>query len=291
MEEPDNKLFIVLLTISTIIGVLVIVVVLILYFLFPWESVASAIPIYRTYLPMISYGSDVRHGIGLGYAGCGGLSKLTSMGWYYNWGYDPYCAGGVSYFDMVWRDDLFVTVHNNTVMGWNEPDHVAQSNLTPIEAASRWASVESLYPYAQLVSPATSSARIDWLWQMVSQYELAHGRPPRFDAIAIHYYPMWSGGYTLSGYVEEVRRQALQHGYNVPIWVTEFGICYVSQKQAIDFMLSSLNWMARQSYVARWAWFAGRVEPDWCWRDYDLIADDGTLTSLGEAYNSWGVLK
>lgn len=238
-------------------------------------------------LPFLPAHFDERQGIGIkSGVPCYSLLKLD-INWYYNWGYDPRlpCAPDKEYVDMLFDGSQVGTpTIGGTVLGFNEFNDPQQANMSIGEVVDAWREVESLYADKTLVSPVSTSG-VFYIIDVMRLYRTRYGVNPRFDAVAVHYYPQWSGGYSLSGYITEMRTRLLAEGMDVPIWLTEFGTCGPDEASAIAFMQDSKEWLAQQSYIARWAWYAAHVPDEECWGPYDLIDADGTLTLLGVIYS------
>lgn len=104
------------------------------------------------------------------YYQCSDLSGFTGASWYYNWGTQPSPLGhpecdGVpvpespEFVPMIWGwygQQLPPLPDYDTVLGFNEPNHASQANLSPEEAALGWMELQAAYPDKTLVSPSAS---------------------------------------------------------------------------------------------------------------------------------------
>ena len=253
--------------------------------------------VYRLYLP-ITY-KVALHGVGL--SGPCSAVGLLGVDWYYNWSVGPCVAGDPRYVPMIWGRDQMVLLPQAVIvarqgsgwlLGFNEPDLEVQANIAPEEAAELWRQIEAQAGGIKLVSPVTSQHDPGWLWRMANAYKGKYGRKPRFDAIAAHYYT-WlpPSPQKTKDYLLQVRREALAHGYDTPIWLTEFGaMCWKPEpaggNQAL--MRELMPWMRSQSWIGRYAWFASRLpQPPWVLNAaHCSLTDTQTfqLTELGELY-------
>jgi len=197
-------------------------------------------------------------------------------------------------------DHLAEAVENAKASGWlmgfNEPDLPFPAGwlTTPVEGARAWRIIEGATQGINLVSPAPSQNNFDWLWQMVAEYEQLYGRKPRFDAIAAHYYGTDPQG--AKDFLSRVRHEALAHGYDIPIWLTEFaGYCTLPHPQNGNerMMRELIPWMKVQPWIGRYAWFMARICPieSGLPSDYSSCSltdcETGELTELGELYGGY----
>ena len=55
-----------------------------------------------------------------------------------------------------WGQEFPALDEYDTILGFNEPNHVDQSNLSPEQAAIGWMELQAAYPDKTLVSPSAS---------------------------------------------------------------------------------------------------------------------------------------
>jgi len=240
---------------------------------------AAPLASHVVYVPLAARQYPPRHGAGMGFPQCGDWDVLRPE-WFYNWGYESSCSDAARYahvyVDMIEKEtDMDDPVGTEWLLGFNEPDLVSQSNLSPRHAAELWRIIESRHPDRRLVSPAPSQRHPDWLWQMVAEYRALYGESPRFEALAYHFYDMGVPG-ALAAYLGARRDEAAAQGYDVQIWLTEFGTCGDTA-----WMAESVAWLRSQPWVARWAWYGARVQPN---GDCTSLLDDDGLTAYGERF-------
>jgi hypothetical protein len=169
----------------------------------------------------------------------------------------------------------------NYVLGFNEPDGLAQANMTVDEAIERWDELESLG--VPLGSPATVSPLNDWMIEFMDRAEQEN---LRVDFVTLHSY----GGPNAATFLNKVKETYERFGK--PIWITEFAVAdwgatsaennRYSVEQIIDYMQVVLPALDEIEYVHRYTWFdgAGRVPL----ATSALFDEDGNLTELGQVY-------
>merc|ERR1712156_342801 len=97
---------------------------------------------------------------------CRDLALFPNISWYYNWGSEYHgqsCSNPpapLGYIPMVWGYWGSVPTNIPTthplILGFNEPDHENQANMSPGRALEGWLLLQEAYPDRQLVSPGTS---------------------------------------------------------------------------------------------------------------------------------------
>ena len=110
------------------------------------------------------------------------------MSWWYNWGTsshqpvrDTYPSLGMDYTPMAWglnfnENNMRQYLDNNPnvkyLLGFNEPTHLNQANLTPQQAADLWPILESIADdyNLQLVSPAVGNSTLYGAWDYLDEF-------------------------------------------------------------------------------------------------------------------------
>ena len=229
--------------------------------------------------------------------------SATSPGvrWWYDWSSEPADAGApFEFVPMIWGSAGLsgpVPAGAKYLLGFNEPNFKAQSNLTPTQAAAAWPQVEALAKAAgvPIVSPAVnycgsptdSSGCSDpavtdpytWLADFMAACPGCE-----VDAIAIHWYncdlPSLQGyiegntstGGGLAGFVQ----------FGKPIWVTELACSGPSSESDNEtYMKAAIPYLEASPYVQRYSWFSAGPIPN-------ALLVDGTdaPTDLGKLYAS-----
>jgi hypothetical protein len=269
---------------------------------------------YTVYIPLIHVPPPPNPKKGVGVVrppACTDMRNLDAS-WYFTWSPfpDPTCT--------VTENNRFIPRISNAqsmahlgtalnyakqsgwLIGFTEPNLPWQSNLTPAQGAVLWKQIEEAADAVggiKLVSPSPNQYNPgeadpyghQWLWAMVSDFNLRFGRNPRFDAIGWNIYKQSPN--EITAYLTARRNEALVRGYNVPIWVLEYaGECWRgsgSNNQSI--MTATTAWFDATPWIGRYAWFANRLsgsEPNAVgWQSCSLVnPQTGALTSLGQIY-------
>ncbi|MFH1634882.1 MAG: glycosyl hydrolase [Chloroflexota bacterium] len=237
--------------------------------------------------------------------GTGGCTRYDF--WCYNWcpGYlgildrYPGWTPMIRDMDQLARLDEAVEIARGGggwLMGFNEPNvrEPYGSLIPPAEAAVAWRAIEQKADGIKLLSPAPSQLDPGWLWRMVSEYEQRYGHKPRFDAIGVHCYCYLRNPpdpQEIKDHLLRVRREALAHGYDVPLWLTEFaGACNLPNPQSGNEQVvrELLPWLEATPWIGRYSWFMSYISGTDPWApgmgSCSLTDSSGDLTGLGELY-------
>jgi len=191
---------------------------------------------------------------------------------------------------MVWGSSTV----NNTIpsgskylLGFNEPNFKAQSNLTPQAAAAAWPTLQTngrnagvlaiVGPALNFCGPAASCNGTDpyvYLTDFLSTCTNC-----QVDHIAVHWYDDFP---SLRAYIESNASLAGWEQFGKPIWLTEFslgGSATAAQQEA--FMRQAIPYLECHPSVFRYSWFSADPIPN-----AKLINSDGTPTALGQVYIS-----
>lgn len=213
---------------------------------------------------------------------------FPSVSWWYNWSPQPSGGGdsGVAFVPMVWGDqdlDATLPVDADFVLGFNEPNFLAQSNLTAVEAAARWPMLEAIAGGRPIVSPAMNFCGPAADCNGTNPYQylkdfFAACPACRVDYVAVHWYSCDLP--SLRDYLEPGGNLEGFEQFGRPIWLTEFscdGSASVAEQEA--YMQLALPYLDDNPHVFRYAWFSAGPIPN-----AKLIAADGSPTTLGAAY-------
>ncbi len=185
------------------------------------------------------------------------------------------------------RSDLQSAAKPVHVMGFNEPDHTDQANMTVATALARWAQLEALD--MPLVAPCPANPTGTWADDWNTQ---ANALGLRRDYTPVHWYANPNSDSLIS---------TLQNVYNTygrPVWLTEFApISWSgadSWTKADNFNLlaefmwraEALTWLKRYSYFQFSEGGAGGTDTPAAPRG-NMRKSDGSLTALGELYSGW----
>jgi RNA polymerase sigma factor (sigma-70 family) len=196
----------------------------------------------------------------------------SGASWYYDWATAPNgiaAPANVGFVPMIWgaadvnSANLTAVSHqgSSVLLGFNEPDLAAQSNMTPAQALALWPQL--MATGLTLGSPAVSSGAATaggWLDQFMSG---ARQRGYRVDFIAVHWY---GGDFQTAAAVQQLESylQAIYARYRLPIWLTEFALTnysggtatFPAEAQQAAFLTAATTMLDGLSYVQRYAWFA-----------------------------------
>lgn len=227
------------------------------------------------------------------------LMQINSLkvNWYYSWGSKYTVTTTPSFVPMIRNaatlleqnalgyvtSQLPVTKTKN-LLGFNEPDHRNQANMSVDEAIRLWPKLQATG--LRLGSPATISPTSPWLSEFMSK---AKNRGLRVDFMTMHCYA-WPNA---KDFLAKVT--ALHEKYGKPVWVTEYAVAdwsatatrpsRYSTAQVHDFMRASVAGMRALPFVERFAWKTRRYG-DPIMGASALYNIDGSLTSTGRLYAS-----
>ncbi len=227
----------------------------------------------------------------------------SKYGWYYNWGLTPNTTvkdsvqDYINYVPMIWGANFdqqalidYLTDHPEVkyLLGFNEPNFIEQSNLTPTQAAAAWPQVEAIADQFNLtiVGPAlnycysggaVSENGVEYIDPLQWYDDFFAACPDcRVDHIAIHGY--FDNAAALPWYI------GLFEKYNKPIWLTEFNqsASWVTEETQKAYMKEAIEYLENEPMVFRYAWFLSRSSQ----LNTNLFENDttGVLTQLGELY-------
>lgn len=148
------------------------------------------------------------------------LAALTRSSWYYSWGASDDSAPDFEFVPMrhnMWWDGwdkIESRVNTADVLGYNEPDHTDQSDITPDDAILNWN--DFMHSGLRVGSPAPDAIEKDWLKRFLAT---ADSLNYRVDFVATHMYwnnqdPAW-----LTGKISSLCRDV--YGGR-PMWITEW---------------------------------------------------------------------
>lgn len=263
---------------------------------------------YEVYLPYMSWTIVPSQGASATYVSQpGGCDRIAASGLtvYYDWSADPpACPSTHHRLAMIYgpgQVDAEISPDIEVVLGYNEPQDPAQGYVTPTLGVDLWIThVEPNNPDKQLATP---SASIWWLDQWVAAGLSRHGKAPRFEYVQHHCYPQGIPPLTAEGAISYCQAQAEKYAtwarnYGAKVLVTEFAHlpCWPEGLPgSITFMEAMVPFYRAHSDVEMWLWFQNYYLGTEPWRgtrpaafgpecNTSLTLEDGTLTSLGQAY-------
>jgi hypothetical protein len=257
-------------------------------------------------MPTPAAAKSAKRGIAYDLADSRDFAALApGVSWWYNWSPQPNTGAprnsraryGMDFYPMLWGSSYernaiqsYLRSHRRIkyLLVLNEPNITAEANLTPQAAAELWPGIESLARTSgvQIVGPAMTwgsmtgyADPVVWLDAFYAAYHRRHGRDPRIDYLAFHWYDY--------GLAEQLDRLAK---YGKRFWVTEFsnwhsrsdgGQIDTLQRQARQ-MADMVETCEARDDVMRYAWFIGRWSPDPHYTS--LLGPAGELTAMGRLY-------
>jgi hypothetical protein len=245
-------------------------------------------------------------------------APVPGVSWFYGWASAPssqvgmsYVAAGVEFVPMVWghpselsdanlASKIRVGPGTKYVLGYNEPNFTAQSNLTPAQAAAGWPFLEKAADQLglQIVSPALNfcgggcNQTDPFVW--MDQF-LAACQSCRIDFVAFHSYACDSNWF-LNTYMKQAVDKYYTNG-SPPrkIWVTEFACADAAPAggwttaQVQSYMNTVIPWLEKEPAIFRYSWFGdttGRPTGTYVTPSNALLAGAGQLTAVGTTYTS-----
>lgn len=210
------------------------------------------------------------------------LGANSKISWSYNWGSGTAAIpSGLEYVPMLWGLGQHVNGWSSAatkaiangathLLGFNEPDLGAQSNLSPAAAADGWKT--NMQPFAgkaKLGSPAVTNGGnpmgLTWLSSFISQCNGC-----TIDFVAVHWY---NGGDATA--FKAYMTNAYAAGGNRPLWITEFEASGDDAQKAA-FLQDVMPWLDSQPFVERYAYFGAF--------NGNLLGSGNTLSVLGKTY-------
>ncbi|WP_265935535.1 glycoside hydrolase family protein [Actinacidiphila bryophytorum] len=211
--------------------------------------------------------TSARKGVGVWtFDGVNSALGKSGAAWYYTWSTTHSGVSGPGFVPMVWgsasagADALAQAKKAGPyLLGFNEPDMSAQSNMTVDQALALWPKLEAAGKV--LGSPAVAyggDTAGGWLDRFMSG---AKAKGYRVDFIALHWY---GGDFSTPNAVAQLRSylQAVYDRYHKPIWLTEFalidfsnGTRFPTDQQQAAFVTAAAKMLDGLPYLQRYAWF------------------------------------
>ena len=215
------------------------------------------------------------------------ISNTNKMNgtWLYTWSADYSSRPNLEYVPEKWElywpswDQINNIASVTHVIGYNEPDHTEQSNISVANAVKQWP--EFMKSGLRIGSPACTDFST-WLYPFMDSIK-AHNY--RCDYVVIHAY--W-GGYTPSQWYNALK--AIHDKTGRPIWIKEWnnGADWTTETWPSDYgeamtkqyneLKAILNVMDTAHFVERYSIY------NWVGYKRMLITDDGWITPAGELY-------
>ena len=250
-------------------------------------------------VPAITTPANTLKGLGHGGKDALALQQINSLKlkWHYTWGSHPNVATTTPFVPMIKsaktlleQDAIgYVTrqlaeTKTKHLLGFNEPDHEAQANMSVDQAISLWPKLQATG--LRLGSPATTGPASPRLADFMAK---AKNKGLRVDFMTMHRYA-WPKADEFLRKVTELHER-----YGKPIWVTEYAVAdwnatstrpsVYSRAQTEDFMRATVAGLRAMPFVERFAWKT-RPALDPKMGCSALFHTNGSLTSTGRLYAS-----
>lgn len=227
-----------------------------------------------------------------------------NIGWYYNWGVNPFtysCYTDIDYVPMIWgtNSERYISSIASKgykyLLAYNEPDmgaNVGGSNINVNTAINNWNNFLGYNFHLGSPAPALSpSWGIDnntgGKWFRTFMNGIDHST---IDFIPLHcYYGTYGGVEAANTFLTDVVDKTYEM-YHKPIWITEFapsGWGYSNsygRKQCKEFLEAVLKGLDERSYVERYSWFSFDTTDETNGAAALWTNKTGVLTDLGNAY-------
>ena len=229
------------------------------------------------------------------FPGLGDAVRNVGAGWYYNWSpTNDSMPATAEFVPMIWGAGSVTDAtlakaksEGTVLLGFNEPDLKEQSNMTVEQALSLWPKLEQTG--LRLGSPAVAfggNTAGGWLDRFMTGARAQHRR---VDFITLHWYGSDFSDAAPGQFLGYLK--AVHDRYNLPIWVTEFGLMnfsgtpkYPTTAQITSFIARTTAQLQATSWIERYAWFSLPAVGDSA--AYGLYKDGTTATPAGEAYRA-----
>jgi len=218
----------------------------------------------------------------------GNIEANLDVDWLYNWNLDRNSPLDWEYVPIrqvrYWPDlnQDWKARGATHVLGYNEPDHTDQANMTVAEAISSWPDL--LWPGLRVGAPAVSDGgRSGWLYPFLQQADAAG---LRVDYVPVHYYWCFNPA-DPNGAANQMYNFLLDTYNNVkrPLWITEWNNganwtgcgdpTFAQQQATVAAMIDMLD---NAPFVERYAIY------NWVEDVRRAVWDDGSLTAAGVTY-------
>ena len=218
-----------------------------------------------------------------------GAAFFPAITWWYDWSLTGGGTNtGIQFVPMIWGSSTVngtIPAGSKFVLGFNEPNFHAQSNLTPQAAAAAWPALQAnaraagaaiVSPAMNFCGPAASCNGTD-PYQYLKDF-FAACTNCQVDYVAVHWYNCDLP--SLKDYLEPGGSLEGFEQFGKPIWLTEFscdGSATAAQQET--FMRAAIPYLEGNPHVFRYSWFSASPIPNAV-----LMNSDGSPNELGQVY-------
>ncbi|XP_060563830.1 uncharacterized protein LOC132723170 [Ruditapes philippinarum] len=190
---------------------------------------------------------------------------------------------------------------NEFILGFNEPNHVSQANLSPQVAADNWNIIENaargkmliVSPAAAPCSGGSTNCISDTFAWFDDFFRILCGIPGGDPVVPCRVHYLATHHYSCNPQSTMIFLQQLYDRYGLKIWLTEFACPNsYSPEEQLYYMIDLLPYLEQADYVFRYAWYVHRrAAPDAFISEHANLFETGTsvLTDLGQYYNNFKV--
>lgn len=218
----------------------------------------------------------------------GNIWQNLRIQWYYNWNLDRNSSRDVEYVPIRqtrwWPglDQDWKARGANHLLGYNEPDHVDQANLSVGDAVYSWPDL--LSSGLRVGAPAVTDGGLNWLYSFIDQCDAAG---LRVDFVPVHYYRSYWNAADPDGAATQFYNflKGIYDRTKRPLWVTEFnnGANWTAdpdptQAQQQATVAKMIGMLDNAPFVERYAIY------NWVEDVRRVVWDDGSLTGAGTVY-------
>jgi hypothetical protein len=244
----------------------------------------------------VAAGGHQKRGLADYASNCKAMNML-GVRWFYDWTLAPrnHCSG-VEFVPMIWGRTIhkggdklpddpdkvadMIPTGSKYLLGFNEPDHPEQSNISPTDAVALWHKIVG--PVATKLKLATVSPSVScsssgkkWLSSFLNSCKGCN-----VHHVSCHLYECTTGAFD----------SALQmfKSFNKPIWITEMACPHWETKQYSlasneNIMMHALPKLDNDGTVFRYSWYH-LMEYGKLWNGKGQAVSG--LTALGQKYKS-----
>jgi hypothetical protein len=215
-----------------------------------------------------------------------GAAFFPAVAWWYNWAAQGSSSSGIEFVPMIWGKDSLnsaIPAPSKYLLTFNEPNFMAQSNLTATVAASYWPTIQTKAAGIPIVGPGMNfcgpAAQCNGTdpYQYLTDF-FAACTTCEVDYVAVHWYNCDLP--SLKDYLEPGGGLAGFEQFGRPIWLTEFSCdTTASAAQQEAYMRAAIPYLEGNPKVFRYAWFSADPIPN-----AKLVNSDGSPTALGQVY-------
>jgi hypothetical protein len=192
------------------------------------------------------------------------LGSGSHISWTYNWAqtddsktgleFVPMCWGITKGFPATWASNAqkMISAGSKALFSFNEPDHSAQANLSPGQAAA--SHIELMNPFAgkarigapSITNSGSPNQGISWLRQWVNE---CNGRCV-YDFVNIHIY-----GFDTNMFLQHLIN--VHNEFKKPVWITEFAFGGSDEEinRQLQVVIDQIENNSTFSFVENYAYF------------------------------------